>query len=264
MVLVRSGPGGRTDRRVARGRQHPLAGPRVRRGSLVPAPSRAAFAYVGESDPAVSTVAWAAAVPVALGAADPPTEERWYHGGPGRRPGGRCARHPGAPPRRGRGTQRRGAGPGGRPAAETRCCAGRDFYGSLAVSPGESPPGVGRLGPPEHALGRDRALGGRLRRRRRARPRRSPRVGARRLDGCSVDQPVWLDDGALVFLADAAGWWQPWRSCRPGASRERLVDDRGGLPGPGLGARPAHRRRRSGDGAARVHRGGATASTSSG
>jgi dipeptidyl aminopeptidase/acylaminoacyl peptidase len=37
------------------------------------------------------------------------------------------------------------------------------------------------------------------------------RVGAPVLAGCSVDQPVWLDDGGLAFVADARGWWQPWR-----------------------------------------------------
>ena len=66
------------------------------------------------------------------------------------------------------------------------------------------------------------------------------RVGERVSDGCSVDQPVWLDDETLVFVADATGWWQPWL-WRGDGDPVRLGRARGGVPGPGLGARPAHR-----------------------
>jgi dienelactone hydrolase len=40
-------------------------------------------------------------------------------------------------------------------------------------------------------------------------------------DGESVGQPLWCDDGSLVFASDADGWWQPWRWA-PGQAIERL------------------------------------------
>jgi acetyl esterase/lipase len=39
----------------------------------------------------------------------------------------------------------------------------------------------------------------------------------------SAVQPVWADDGSLVYLSDRAGWWQPWRWS--GGEPERLCDE---------------------------------------
>lgn len=52
-----------------------------------------------------------------------------------------------------------------------------------------------------------------------------------REDGVSVGQPLWCDDGTLVYVSDSAGWWQPWR-WRPGSPSERLCDDEADFHGP--------------------------------
>ncbi len=50
-------------------------------------------------------------------------------------------------------------------------------------------------------------------------------------EGESVGQPLWLDDGRLVFVSDAAGWWQPW-CWEPGGPAVRLCGDEGEFHGP--------------------------------
>jgi dipeptidyl aminopeptidase/acylaminoacyl peptidase len=75
-------------------------------------------------------------------------------------------------------------------------------------------------------------------------------------DGESVGQPLWLDDGRLVFVSDVSGWWRPW-CWEPGGSAVPLCGDEGEFHGPDwvLGqstmaeledGRLACRRRRSG------------------
>lgn len=54
--------------------------------------------------------------------------------------------------------------------------------------------------------------------------------GGREAD-VSVGQPLWCGDGALVYVSDSAGWWQPWR-WRPGSPSERLCDDEAEFHGP--------------------------------
>jgi len=63
-------------------------------------------------------------------------------------------------------------------------------------------------------------------------------TGAERLAGgrgpggveVSVGQPQWCADGTLVFMADGAGWWQPWRWSAEGL--RRLCDDEAEFHGP--------------------------------
>jgi dipeptidyl aminopeptidase/acylaminoacyl peptidase len=59
-------------------------------------------------------------------------------------------------------------------------------------------------------------------------------VGAHRLAGSSVDQPVWLDAQTIGFVADAEGWWQPWR-CRIGEPPVRLHELDAEFQGPAWG-----------------------------
>ncbi|MHB8218717.1 MAG: S9 family peptidase [Acidimicrobiales bacterium] len=56
-------------------------------------------------------------------------------------------------------------------------------------------------------------------------------AGAGDGDGVSVGQPLWCDDGSLVYAADDAGWWQPWR-WRSGSAPVRLCDDEAEFHGP--------------------------------
>jgi dipeptidyl aminopeptidase/acylaminoacyl peptidase len=56
-------------------------------------------------------------------------------------------------------------------------------------------------------------------------------------DGCSVGQPRWCHDGALVFVDDRSGWWLPYRLApdRLGSDRpatDRLVDLRAEFHAP--------------------------------
>jgi acetyl esterase/lipase len=51
-------------------------------------------------------------------------------------------------------------------------------------------------------------------------------------DGESVGQPLWLDDGRLVFVSDAAGWWQPWSWEEGAAAPTLLCGDEGEFHGP--------------------------------
>ena len=99
--------------------------------------------------------------------------------------------------------------------------------------------GLGDLGPPGHALGQLRAVGGR--------PRRAAGTvaagRARRVaggPGCRSGQPRWCRDGALVFVDDRSGWWLPYRMAADrlgaGGRSERLVDRPVRVPRPRLGA----------------------------
>lgn len=47
----------------------------------------------------------------------------------------------------------------------------------------------------------------------------------------SVGQPMWCEDGSLVFAADDGGWWQPWR-WSAGAGLARLCDEEAEFHGP--------------------------------
>lgn len=52
-------------------------------------------------------------------------------------------------------------------------------------------------------------------------------TGAHRLaggEGSSAGQPTWGADGALRFVDDVEGWWQPWR-WDPGPGRRRRLSD---------------------------------------
>ncbi|MGH9046120.1 MAG: prolyl oligopeptidase family serine peptidase, partial [Acidimicrobiales bacterium] len=113
---------------------------------------------------------------------------------------------------------------------EATLVTGRDFFGSLAVSPDgarlawvawdhpnmpwdETELWTADLAPGRSAIGR------------------ADRVGAEALRRCSVDQPVWAGDGSLLFVADAEGWWQPWR-VRGSDPPERLCDVEAEFQGP--------------------------------
>jgi len=118
----------------------------------------------------------------------------------------------------------------GTPGAESTLCRGHDFFGAPAVAPDgrrlawvawDHPDmpwdatslWVGSIDPGGPA---------------------PTRVGERLLDGCSVDQPVWLDDETLVFVADATGWWQPWL-WRGDGDPVRLVGLEAEFQGPAWG-----------------------------
>ena len=64
------------------------------------------------------------------------------------------------------------------------------------------------VGPPEHALGRNGAVGGRRGRRRQA--RQSARLVAGDA-GESIGEPQWSPDGTLYFVSDRTGWWNLYR-----------------------------------------------------
>ena len=197
-----------------------------------------AFAYVEQTTQRVMA-ARPGRAPVEVTAA-PPDGEAWHHGGLVVGPAGsvlaiRERLHPG-------GVERSVVRlDPTNPARESVVCKGRDFYGSLAPSPDgtrlawvtwdhpDMPWDATELWVGELALAGVELAG---------RPRR---VGAGPLDGASVDQPLWLDDGTLAFIADPRGWWQPWR-WRRGRGARTVERPRGRLPGPGLDARPAHHR----------------------
>ena len=108
----------------------------------------------------------------------------------------------------------------------------------VSLAPGRGPAGLGDLGPPEHALGRHRAVGGRPHRRG---PARRPRAGwrqvasggARWTSRCGSMTTRWSSSPTPT------GWWQPWL-WRAGAEPVRLLRPRGRVPGAGMGARAAH------------------------
>ena len=52
--------------------------------------------------------------------------------------------------------------------------------------------------------------------------------------GVSVGQPMWCDDGSLVYAADDYGWWQPWRWQR-GEPARRLSEEHAEFHGPDWG-----------------------------
>ncbi len=165
--------------------------------------------------------------PAALGA-EPPADEQWRHGGLIAGPDSSvlAVRERIAGGRSERSIVRLESG-----GNEQTLCIGRDFYGSMALAPGgrhlawvlwDHPDmpwdatelWVGRL--------TERGLGDVV------------RVGTSVLEGCSVDQPVWTSSESLCFVADAAGWWQPWR-WRKGAAVERLCELEAEFQGPAWG-----------------------------
>ncbi|MGH9044514.1 MAG: alpha/beta hydrolase family protein [Acidimicrobiales bacterium] len=109
-------------------------------------------------------------------------------------------------------------------------CRGRDFYGSLAVSHDgrslayvcwDSPNmpwdktelRVATLAEGGRALLDEVVMGGNL------------------FQGCSVDQPCWIDPSTLVFIADRLGWWHPWMQ-REGEDPAVLCDMEADFQGP--------------------------------
>ncbi len=42
--------------------------------------------------------------------------------------------------------------------------------------------------------------------------------------GVSVGQPTWHSDGSLIYISDAAGWWQPWQWRKTDGRKDRLCD----------------------------------------
>jgi dipeptidyl aminopeptidase/acylaminoacyl peptidase len=168
--------------------------------------SGGSFAYVDHPSQRVF-VATPGGEPIALSPAAP-AGEPWHHGGLVAGPAGSVLaireRH-----RDGAVTRSVVRLDPSVPGAETTLTGGRDFFGALAPSPGgdrlawvawDHPDmpwdatelWVGEFDPADGAL------------------REAVRVGADRLDGCSVDQPVWLGESTLALVADAEGWWQPW------------------------------------------------------
>ena len=195
------------------------------------------YAYVDEPSQRIYAVLGDSARPVAL-TSEPPSAERWHHGGLVSGPTGdvlavRERHHDGGVERR----VVRIDPP--EPDHVSTLCLGRDFYGSLAPSPDGTRLAwitwdhpnmpwdatelwVGALVPDGPGL----AVVG------------AQRVGGDRLDGSSLDQPVWLSDQTLAFVADAGGWWQPW-CWTVGGEPERMSEREAEFQGPawGLGQR---------------------------
>ena len=199
---------------------------------LVPGGSdRPSFAYVEERSQRVFAAS-GDAEPIAL-TPEPPPGERWHHGGLAADPSGHVLAirerhidtgversvirlHPGA------------AG------SEATLRAGRGFFGSLSPSPDGTrlawvawdhpnmPWDATELWVGGLAASDDPAL------------ESAVRVGADLLEGSSVDQPVWLDADTLALVADAGGWWQPWR-WRSGGAPERICDLDAEFQGPAWG-----------------------------
>ena len=112
---------------------------------------------------------------------------------------GRAALRARGPPRRRRAGERRWS----RVAARRRAARGRasssaghDFYASPRLEPGRHAGWPGCLGPPEHAVGRQRALGRRARRRRRLSASRGASPAA---PDESIFQPEWSPDGVAAL-----------------------------------------------------------------
>jgi len=188
------------------------------------------FAYVEERSQRVHLMSAERTEPVPL-TPEPPAGERWHHGGLVAGPSGtvlavRERHHDG-------GLERTVVclAPGS-PGTESTLCHGRDFYGTLAVSPDGARLAwvtwdhpdmpwdatelwVGAL----EASGSGWAVG------------HARRVGGGSLARSSVDQPVWLDADMLCFVADARGWWQPWR-WRAGVEPVRMSDVQAEFQGP--------------------------------
>ena len=192
---------------------------------------RPSFAYVEERSQRVYAAS-GDAEPIAL-TREPPSGERWHHGGLAADRSGHVLaireRH------RDAGVERSVIRLDPRaPGSEATLCAGRGFFGSLSPSPDGTrlawvawdhpnmPWDATELWVGELADRADPAL---------ETPRR---VGADLLDGSSVDQPVWLDAHTLAFVADAGGWWQPWR-WRPGGAPERISERDAEFQGPAWG-----------------------------
>ena len=81
------------------------------------------------------------------------------------------------------------------------------------------------LGPPEHAVGRDRALAGAAGGHRAA-PGWSPAAPEE-----SIFQPEWGADGRLHFVSDRDGWWNLYRGARTTAA-EQLTAEQADLGHP--------------------------------
>ncbi len=185
-----------------------------------------AFAFVDDRTQRVfASVPGGPTVPLGAEGPEDPEKERWRHGGLVAL-GDRSVLAV---------RERLGEGPPARSIVrlaaehpvESTLCSGRDFYGSVAVSPDRrrlawvlwdhpdmpwdaTELWVGELGA--------RGVSGAV------------RVGLGVLDGASVDQPVWTGPDTLCFVADAAGWWQPWRM--EGGRLERRCDLEAEFQGP--------------------------------
>jgi len=168
------------------------------------------FAYVEEQSQRIHVVTAPATEPVAL-TPQPPEGERWHHGGlvpgfSGEVLAVRERHHPG-------GVERSVVrlDPGS-PDTDSTLCAGRDFFGGLALSPDGTRLAWVSWDHPDMPWDATELWVGALRPDGPGwRVENAARVGAERLAGSSVDQPVWLDADTLAFVADTGGWWQPWR-----------------------------------------------------
>jgi len=239
VVLVRTAPGGEP---VAvsppgtsiRSRVHEYGG-----GAwclLAPGPDGPSFAYVEEHSQRVHLLGGGRLESVAL-TPEPPTGERWHHGGLVAGPSGtvlavRERHHDG-------GVDRTVIclapdGPAGPdvPQGASILCGGHDFYGTLAVSPDGTRLAWVTWDHPDMPwdatelwVGALEASGSGWS------VRDARRVGADLLAGSSLDQPVWTDADTLYFVADAGGWWQPWR-WSVGGEPARVSDLQAEFQGP--------------------------------
>jgi dipeptidyl aminopeptidase/acylaminoacyl peptidase len=170
---------------------------------LFPGAGEGAFAYVEDRSQQVFA-ALGGAEPVAISAPAPAGERRRHGGlvaGPGRSVlAVREAERDG-------GTERSvvvlDAGEG----TEATLCAGHDFYGAPAVSPSGGRLAFVLWDHPNMPWDETELWVGQLAR---SAVVDAARVGAEVFAGASLDQPLFAGDGTLSFLADAAGWWQPW------------------------------------------------------
>jgi len=186
-----------------------------------------AFAYVEERSQRVFASELSGAPPVAL-SPEPPAGERWHHGGLSAGPAGtvlavRERHHDGVVVRS---VVMLGTDD---PGATTTLCDGRDFFGSLALSPGGSRLAWVSWDHPNMPWDATELWVGELSGH--GTLARPTRVGEDRLAGTSVDQPVWLDDDRLGFVSDVDGWWQPWL-WREGDEPRRLDDREAEFQGP--------------------------------
>jgi len=185
------------------------------------------FAYVEERSQRVFAAGTSDEPPVAL-SPEPPSDERWHHGGLIAGPAGtvlvvRERHHEGAVVRSVVMLDPKD------PGATATLCDGRDFFGSLALSPGASRLAWVSWDHPNMPWDATELWVGELSGH--GTLARPTRVGEDRLAGSSVDQPVWLDDDRLAFVADVDGWWQPWL-WREGDGTRRLHDREAEFQGP--------------------------------